>query len=157
MKRSYFILLIFPFTFIFLLFTYHLSSQPCLPEGIIFTTQAEIDNFQTSYPGCTEIEGDVTISGDDINNFIGLRTLAYQKLVNGCFRHLPETEVTEIANFLKAPLNKALILHESAARETIVNKLKEQLDDYRYIVFATHAILPNKTNNRHSAQALQKN
>ncbi len=33
----------------------------CLPEGITFTTQEEIDNFQTNHPNCTEIEGDVTI------------------------------------------------------------------------------------------------
>ena len=33
----------------------------CLPEGITFTTQEQIDNFQTNYPGCTEIEGDVYI------------------------------------------------------------------------------------------------
>ena len=32
-------------------------SQGCLPEGITFTTQEQIDNFQTNYPGCTEIEG----------------------------------------------------------------------------------------------------
>ena len=36
-------------------------SQSCLPEGITFTTQAHIDNFQTNYPNCTEIEGNVTI------------------------------------------------------------------------------------------------
>jgi hypothetical protein len=41
------------------------SSQPCLPEGIEFTTQAQIDNFQTNYPNCTEIEGDVEINGED--------------------------------------------------------------------------------------------
>jgi hypothetical protein len=33
-------------------------SQGCLPEGITFTTQAQIDSFQIDYPGCTEIEGD---------------------------------------------------------------------------------------------------
>ena len=43
-------------------------SQGCLPEGITFTTQQQIDDFQTNYPGCTEIEGDVEISGDDISN-----------------------------------------------------------------------------------------
>jgi hypothetical protein len=47
----------------------------CLPEGITFTTQEEIDNFQTNYPGCTEIEGGVTISGNDINNLSGLSVL----------------------------------------------------------------------------------
>ncbi len=45
--------------------------QACLPEGITFTTQAQIDNFQTSHPNCTEIEGYVTIFGDDINNLQG--------------------------------------------------------------------------------------
>ena len=37
-------------------------SQPCLPEGIYFGCQEEIDNFQYNYPGCSEIEGNVTIS-----------------------------------------------------------------------------------------------
>ena len=44
-------------------------SQSCLPEGIEFTTQEQIDNFQTDYPGCIEIEGDVTIIGYEISNF----------------------------------------------------------------------------------------
>ena len=48
-------------------------SLPCLPYGnYYFYTQSEIDNFQTNYPGCTEIEGDVTISGGDITNLNGL-------------------------------------------------------------------------------------
>ncbi|MHC1777728.1 MAG: T9SS type A sorting domain-containing protein [Lentimicrobium sp.] len=51
-------------------------SQGCLPEGITFTTQAQIDNFQTNYPGCTEIEGDVTIHGITITNLNGLSVLA---------------------------------------------------------------------------------
>ena len=50
-------------------------SQPCLPEGITFTTQEQIDNFQINYPDCTEIEGDVTISGDDITNLMGLNVM----------------------------------------------------------------------------------
>jgi len=28
------------------------SSQSCLPDGITFSTQAQIDNFQINYPGC---------------------------------------------------------------------------------------------------------
>jgi hypothetical protein len=51
------------------------TAQNCLPEGITFETQVEIDNFQTSYPGCTEIEGNVTINGDDITNLNGLNVL----------------------------------------------------------------------------------
>jgi len=47
----------------------------CLPYGITFTTQEEINNFQTNYPGCTEIEGDVEICGTDITKLNGLIVL----------------------------------------------------------------------------------
>ena len=54
-------------------------SQGCLPEGITFATQEEIDNFQTNYPGCTEIEGDVQIGSSEGNfnimNLEGLNSL----------------------------------------------------------------------------------
>ena len=49
-----------------------LSAQSCLPEGIGFYTQAEIDDFQTNYPNCTEIEGGVWITGGEISNLNGL-------------------------------------------------------------------------------------
>lgn len=57
------------------------SSQSCLPEGIIFTTQVEIDNFQINYPSCTEIDGDVWIEEAypypefNITNLNGLNVL----------------------------------------------------------------------------------
>ena len=51
------------------------QSFHCLPDGITFTTQEEIDNFQTNYPYCTEIEGDVEINGDEIQNLNGLDTV----------------------------------------------------------------------------------
>ncbi|MCD4697202.1 MAG: T9SS type A sorting domain-containing protein [Bacteroidales bacterium] len=47
----------------------------CLPDGITFTTQEGIDNFQSNYPGCIEIEGDVIINGDDIADLDGLEVL----------------------------------------------------------------------------------
>ena len=48
------------------------SSQGCLPEGIVFSTQNQIDSFQINNPGCTEFEGDVEISWSDINSLNGL-------------------------------------------------------------------------------------
>jgi hypothetical protein len=41
----------------------------------MFSTQDQIDNFQTDYPGCTQIEGNVTITGDNINNITGLSVI----------------------------------------------------------------------------------
>lgn len=52
-------------------------AQDCLPGGITFTNQAQIDNFPKNYPGCTEIVGRVTISGSDITNLNGLSQLTY--------------------------------------------------------------------------------
>lgn len=50
-------------------------SQPCLPYGITFTTQTQIDSFQINYPGCTMIQGSVNITGNDITNLNGLDVL----------------------------------------------------------------------------------
>ncbi len=67
------------FVFHFSFFIFHsVCAQwgcSCLPEGITFTTQSQIDSFQVNYPGCTEIEGDVTINGYDITNLNGFNVL----------------------------------------------------------------------------------
>ncbi|RLD53162.1 MAG: hypothetical protein DRJ05_16810, partial [Bacteroidetes bacterium] len=47
----------------------------CLVEGIVFTSQSEIDDYQINYPDCNSIEGDVTIMGADIENLNGLSNL----------------------------------------------------------------------------------
>lgn len=78
MKKS-FILFLTLLTLYF--FTY---SQGCLPEGITFTSQQQIDNFQTNYPGCTEIEGDVNIGSYPPNNSItNLDSLCEITRING--------------------------------------------------------------------------
>ena len=50
---------------LFLLFIFAIAStiraQEGLPEGIIFSTQEQIDNFPRDYPGCSKILGDVRI------------------------------------------------------------------------------------------------
>ena len=63
------------FIILLILFPFVVVSQSCLPEGITFSSQAQIDSFQNNYPGCTEIEGDVIISGASIYNLNGLGVL----------------------------------------------------------------------------------
>jgi hypothetical protein len=59
--------------------------QGCLPEGIIFETQEQIDNFQIYYPGCTEIEGDVFIGSENGNyDIMNLQGLIAVKNIDGC-------------------------------------------------------------------------
>jgi hypothetical protein len=52
------------------------NSQSCLPQGIRFYKQSDIDNFKSNYPGCTEIGGDVIIEEHElISNLDGLSNL----------------------------------------------------------------------------------
>ena len=48
---------------------------PCLPEGITFTSQAQVDGFPSDFPGCTMIGGDVLIEGGDITHLDSLHAL----------------------------------------------------------------------------------
>lgn len=51
------------------------SAISCLPDGIVFNSQSQIDNFPLDYPNCFEIMGDVQISGENISNLSGLNVL----------------------------------------------------------------------------------
>ena len=66
---------IFLFLTFLVIIQMNLRSQSCLPDGITFTTQAQIDSFQVNYPGCTKIEGNVHIYYDDISDLTGLNIL----------------------------------------------------------------------------------
>ena len=69
MKKLYILL-------IALLIASSVRAQSCLPEGFTFTTQDQIDGFQSNYPGCVSIEGDVIIKGgNDITDLTGLNVL----------------------------------------------------------------------------------
>lgn len=57
-------------------------SQSCLPEGITFSTQAQIDNFHIDFPGCTVIEGNVNIWGGS-NNITNLNGLSVLTAIDG--------------------------------------------------------------------------
>jgi acyl-[acyl carrier protein]--UDP-N-acetylglucosamine O-acyltransferase len=66
----------------------------CAPEGIVFSTQAEVDNFQANYPGCSEIAGDITISGNDIANLDGLNAITS---IGGSLRIISDTSMTNLS------------------------------------------------------------
>jgi len=51
------------------------SAQSCLPEGITFNTQSQVDSFPILYPNCIEIEGDLTIKMGDISNLDALNSI----------------------------------------------------------------------------------
>ena len=63
------------FCFISSFFQISAFSQSCLPEGITFETQDQIDSFQVDYPGCTTIGGNVYIFNTDITDLDGISML----------------------------------------------------------------------------------
>ncbi len=64
------------FILIFFVPIVHLTAQSCLPDSTVFKTQEEIDNFALNYPGCTEIEGSLTIVDLDGHSILNLDGLA---------------------------------------------------------------------------------
>lgn len=51
------------------------AQNSCLPDGITFTSQAQIDSFPMNYPGCTVIGGDVVVQEKVAGDLIHLDSL----------------------------------------------------------------------------------
>ncbi len=66
---------IFLVSIISLTTTAFVKAQSCLPNGIVFSSQQQIDDFAINYPGCTEVLGAVIIQSSNINNLNGLSQL----------------------------------------------------------------------------------
>jgi len=72
MKRTYFT------CFLMCFLTIQKADAQCPQEDITLSTQQEIDNFALTYPGCTELSGNLTINSfpsDDIVDLNGLETI----------------------------------------------------------------------------------
>jgi hypothetical protein len=53
------------------------SAQSCLPGGITFTTQSDVDNFPINHPTCKVIEGSVYALSSSIQNLNGLSQIEH--------------------------------------------------------------------------------
>jgi hypothetical protein len=75
-------------------------SQGCppAPQGVAFYSQSSINDFQTNYPGCTQIEGAVVISGPDITNLNGLSMVTS---VAGQLQIAANTNLTDLSGLEK--------------------------------------------------------
>lgn len=73
-------------TFLSLLFILSIQGQTCLPDGIVFTSQQEIDDFASNYPGCTTINGKLDIEEEVSGDIINLNGLAQIERIEGHFK-----------------------------------------------------------------------
>ncbi|MDM8517569.1 tetratricopeptide repeat protein [Desulfobacterales bacterium HSG16] len=96
------------------------------------------------------VYGNVGTPPDDTNSLKSIQTRSYLNLMgSGTFPALPDTEeeVREIMKALKAPETpQPLQLLEAASRSNLFDFHKKgTLDDFRYLVFACHGVLPGDT------------
>ena len=63
------------FIILTIIIPFNIFSQGCLPNGITFTTQSQIDSFPINYPNCIVIEGGLIITGSNITNLNGLNSI----------------------------------------------------------------------------------
>ncbi len=77
-----------------------------------------------------------------------LRTQSYRNLIGGNFIELPETadEAKAIADLFEAPQESTpLQLRENASYAGVIDfNNRERLDDYQYLIFAMHGVLPGE-------------
>lgn len=62
-----------------LLYVSNVQANTCAPVNFthVLSTQAAVDSFPIYYPGCTDFDGNITISGNNITNLNGLSNLMY--------------------------------------------------------------------------------
>lgn len=66
-------------TLLFCTFLFHksgqISAQDCFPNGLMLSSQSQINNFRRDFPDCSIIDGDLRISGRDISNLDSLSSI----------------------------------------------------------------------------------
>ena len=89
------------------------TAQSCLPDGIFFSSQSEIDNFKENYPDCTEIEGYVEINGSGISNLDSLHQITS---IGGYFEiyDVPDLSSIDGLSALTSIGSGRLLIHGSA-------------------------------------------
>jgi hypothetical protein len=99
------------FILVLIIYPSNFQAQGCLPNGITFSNQQQVDNFATNYPGCTEILGDVIINYG-ISNVIGLSQITSIQgkltITNGTLNNLTGlNNLTNIGSDTKIKINSA--------------------------------------------------
>ncbi|WP_339697579.1 T9SS type A sorting domain-containing protein [uncultured Marixanthomonas sp.] len=98
----------------------------CLPNGITFTSQSQIDDFPSNYPSCTEIIGDVLIAGN-LSNLNGLSQITniggFLKINNTTLENLDGLENLQTIESLLIEYNNNLQHIQALANITSVSRI----------------------------------
>ncbi len=92
----------------------------CLPDGIMFSRQEQIDSFPTNYPACSRIWGSVTIQEAVPGNITSLDSLAQIRYIGGDFNidgNLSLASLTGL-NSLDS-IGRSLSIHSNSALNSL--------------------------------------
>ncbi len=90
----------------FIFFFAQANAQDCLPSGIDFMSQYEIDSFSINYPGCQVIGGTVSIE-PDITNLNGLSNITH---ISGDLIIIPPVPLSGLDNLVS--IEGSLEIHD---------------------------------------------
>ncbi len=96
LRTKYFLFRAFATIILALFISSNLQSQTC-PVNLTFATQAEIDAFPVTYPGCTTISGNVTIDDNVANNITNLNGLSGVTAIGGDLKIEGNNGLTSLA------------------------------------------------------------
>jgi len=96
------------------------SAQDCLPSGIVFDTQEQIDSFPTNFPGCNKIMGNVIIRERFQQTISNLDSL-YQLNTLGGFLEISHNLSLESLEGLEhvTSLEGSLVIEENHALDSL--------------------------------------
>lgn len=99
------------------LFTY---SQSCLPTGITISTQQQIDDFATTYPSCTQIDGNLIIISSILDPIYSLAGLSQLTAVNGDLRIAENNQLLSLTGLENiTSLNGNLLIFENSSLDDL--------------------------------------
>lgn len=124
-----------------LCFSHFSFAQSCIPIGVDFKNQSEIDNFPTTYPGCIEMRGYVVVlenTSGNIRNLDGFAQVVrtgdgFSVVLNDSLRDLSAIEGLESVGTLQfdgnASLQQLPNLSLDSIKGTLVVKANPQLEN----------------------------
>jgi len=129
------------YIFALALFATIFSFAQCPTATLILTTQAEIDDFAIEYPGCSDFEHELIISGNDITNLNGLSSLI--SVSNGVLRIRNNPNLLNLSGLNNIQsLPGGLHIENNA----ILNSIEDLSDfNYNYLGQLTIKNIPNLT------------
>jgi hypothetical protein len=85
---------IFTFVLTVIILSGNTFAQSCLPAGITFTSQSQIDSFPFNYPGCSEVIGNLRVENNTILNLNGLSQITS---IGGSLELIGNTSLTNLS------------------------------------------------------------